>query len=186
MRIPFPTVVLAVVAVMTVAGGAQAADVTVGPRFSVSDDADLGVGGDVRVTILDRDPRLAITGSFDDFFPDDGTDDIEDALDQFDDLLPGNVHLPPLDFLPDTDVSYWEANLNLTWDFTDAATVVPYAGAGVNYAHATASAFGFNTDTSDVGANVLAGMRIQNRFYMEAKYEAGGGELFVLTVGVRF
>jgi hypothetical protein len=185
MRVTFPAVV-AVSVLMAAAGRAQAADVQVGPRFSVSDDADLGVGGDVRVTILDRDPRLAITGSFDYFFPDDGSDDIEDALGDLGDLLPGDFDLPFDQFLPDTDVSYWEANLNLTWDFTNAATVVPYAGAGVNYARAKVSAFGFSTDESDIGANVLAGMRIQNRFYMEAKYEAGGGELFVLTVGVRF
>jgi hypothetical protein len=53
-------------------------------------------------------------------------------------------------------------------------------------ATARASAFGFDSDHSDVGANVLAGMRIRQRFYVEAKQEAGGGELFVLTVGVRF
>ena len=58
--------------------------------------------------------------------------------------------------------------------------------ARVNYAHARASAFGIDSDQDDVGANVLAGVRIHRRFYLEAKQEAGGGELFVLTVGVRF
>lgn len=175
----------AVVAMMVAAGGAQAADVQVGPRFSVSDDADLGVGGDIRVTILDRDPRLAVTGSFDYFFPDNNSDDIETALGRLVDLLPGDFELPP-NFLPDTELHYWEANLNLTWDFTDAGTVVPYAGAGVNYARVTTSAFGFDSSQNDVGANVLAGLRIERRFYIEAKQEAGGGEMFVLTVGVRF
>jgi opacity protein-like surface antigen len=178
--------------IMTVAalgaGGAattQAADVQFGPRVSVSDDADFGVGADVRWTFLADDPRLALTGSFDYFFPEDGDDEFEDALDQFRGFLPDDVDLP-FDFNPDTEVEYWEANLNLTWDFTTDRAVIPYAGVGVNYAHSRASAFGFDSDESEVGANVLAGMRIRERFYVEAKQEAGGGELFVLTVGVRF
>ena len=177
------------VAASLAATSARAGEVHAGPRFNVSDDADLGVGADVRWAFLDRDPRLAITGSFDYFFPDDGRGDVENALDQFRDqfggLLPPEFELP-FDFTPDTEVRYWEANLNLTWDFTDDRPVVPYAGVGVNYGRATASAFGFDSDTSDVGANVLAGVRIERRFYVEAKREAGGGDLFVLTVGVRF
>jgi len=162
-----------------------AGDVQFGPRFDVSDDADLGVGADVRWTFLADDPRLALSASFDYFFPDDGTDDFDDALAGFEDLLPRDVPLP-FDFNPDTNVEYWEANLNLTWDFTSDRAVVPYAGVGVNYGHSKVSAFGFDSDESDVGANVLAGVRIKQRFYVEAKQEAGGGELFVLTVGVRF
>ena len=64
--------------------------------------------------------------------------------------------------------------------------MTPPAGVGVNYGHSKVSAFGFDSDESDVGADVLAGVRIQRRFYVEAKQEAGGGDLFVLTVGVRF
>ncbi len=64
--------------------------------------------------------------------------------------------------------------------------MIPYAGVGVNYGRSKASFARFDVDDGDVGANVLAGVRIQRRFYVEAKQEAGGGELFVLTVGVRF
>lgn len=162
----------------------RAADVQFGPRFDVSDDADLGLGADVRWTFLRDDPRLALTASFDYFFPDDGDDDLSRALRQLENLV-GDLELP-FDLGGDTDVEYWEANLNLTWDFTAGQTVIPYAGVGINYARARSSAFGFDTEESDVGANVLAGVRIVRRFYVEAKREAGGGELFVLTVGVRF
>ena len=162
---------------------AHAADVQFGPRFNVSDDADLGVGADVRWTFLRDDPRLALSGSFDYFFPEDGDDDVADALRRFGGLI-GGIDLP-FD-LGDTSRDYWEVNLNLTWDFTSGQVVTPYAGVGVNYARLESSAFGFETDRSDVGANVLAGVRIARRFYVEAKQEAGGGELFVLTVGVRF
>jgi outer membrane protein W len=163
---------------------AHGADVQFGPRFNVSDEADLGVGVDVRWTFLREDPRLALTASFDYFFPDDGDDEFDQVLRRFESLV-GDIELP-FDLDGDTDVEYWEANLNLTWDFTSERAVIPYAGVGINYARATVSAFGFDTDESDVGANVLAGVRIARRFYVEAKREAGGGELFVLTAGVRF
>jgi hypothetical protein len=143
------------------------------------------VGADVRWAFLDDDPRLALSASFDYFFPDDGGDDLEEALEGFEGFFPPGFELP-VEFSPDTEVEYWEANLNLTWDFTTDRPVIPYAGVGVNYAHSRASAFGFDSDESDVGANVLAGIRIKERFYVEAKREAGGGELFVLTAGVRF
>ena len=166
---------------------ADARDVTFGPRASVSDEADFGVGADVRWTFLGDDPRLALTASFDYFFPEEEfDDDIEGAVDEFEDLF-GDLEIP-IDFgeLLDTDVEYWEANLNLTWDFTTGGAVIPYAGVGVNYGRLTATAFGIETDDGEVGANVLAGVRIRDRFYVEAKQEAGGGELFVLSVGVRF
>lgn len=172
-------------AVVVAAGPLHAADVQFGPRFNVSDDADLGVGADVRWTFLADDPRLALSASFDYFFPDQGHDEIDEALARLERLIPGEFQLP-LDLRPDTEVEYWEANLNLTWDFTTERVAIPYAGVGVNYAHSRASGFGFDSDRNDVGANVLAGIRIHRRFYIEAKQEAGGGELFVLTVGVRF
>jgi opacity protein-like surface antigen len=171
------------------AGSASAGDVVqAGPRFDVSDNADLGVGADVRWAFLDRDPRLALAGSFDYFFPK-GSGDVEDTLaqlrDQFGDFLPPDFQIP-FDLGGQTDEHYWEANANLTWDFTDDRPVVPYAGVGVNYGRATTSAFGFDSKQGDLGANVLAGVRIERHVYVEAKREAGGGDLFVLAVGVRF
>ena len=178
-------VTIAAVAWALAAGPAGAGEVRFGPRGSVSDDADLGVGADVRWAFLADDPRLALTASFDYFFPDDGDDELEDALEDLEDLLPDEF-VPPVDLSPDIDVGYWEANLNLTWDFTTDRAVIPYAGVGINYAQSRASVLGIDSDESDVGANVLAGVRIRERFYVEAKQEAGGGELFVLTLGVRF
>jgi hypothetical protein len=172
-------------ALMGAAAPLAAADVGFGPRFSVSDDADFGIGADVRWAFLADDPRLAVSASFDYFFPEDGNDELEDALDGFEGFFPDDFDLP-FDFRSNIEVEYWEANLNLTWDFTADRTVIPYAGVGLNYARLRSSAFGFEGDESDVGANVLAGIRIRDRFYVEAKTEAGGGELFVLTAGVRF
>jgi hypothetical protein len=174
---------LTVAVVSAAVAPAGAADVQLGPRFNVSDDAGLGLGADVRWTFLRDDPRLALSASFDYFFPDDGHDELDEVLRQLETFL-GDLDLP-FD-LGRTDVEYWEANLNLTWEFTSARPVIPYAGAGINFARAQVSSFGFESGESDVGANVLAGVRIARRFYVETRLEAGGGDLFVLTLGVRF
>ena len=173
----------AVIGVAPAPAGAR--DVHFGPRFDVSDDADFGVGADIRWTFLKDDPRLALTASFDYFFPEDGEPQIDDALPNFDRRLPVDL-LRVFGFHREAEREYWEANLNLTWDFTADHPVVPYAGVGASYGRSKASLVRFDVDEGDVGANVLAGIRIKRRFYVEAKQEAGGGELFVLTVGVRF
>ncbi len=180
----FSAMVAVAVAGLVAAAPSQAGEVQFGPRVSISDDADFGVGADVRWNFLPEDPRLALTVSFDHFFPEDGDEDIDDVLDGLDELLPDDFELPFFNL--DTEVEYWEANLNLTWDFTTSRAVIPYAGVGANYAHFRASTFGIAADDNDVGANVIAGIRIRDRFYVEAKTEAGGGELFVVTAGVRF
>ena len=168
---------------------ADARDVTFGLRGSISDDADFGVGADIRWTFLPDDPRLALDLTFDYFFPEEGNDDIEDILDEVDGLFP-NLPLP-IDLeeildLATPERTYWEANLNLTWDFTRGGAVIPYAGLGANYGRLETELLGFTSDEDDFGANVLAGMRIKDRFYVEAKQEFGGGEMFVLSAGVRF
>ena len=168
---------------------AQSGRVRVGPHFNISDDADLGVGADVRWPFLASDRRLALTASFDWFFPEDQGGDVSEELRRFLDLIGGGQFpLPELPF--EADVTYWEANLNLTYDFGTSGAVTPYAGVGVNYARSKVSVSGFfeplEQSNDDVGANVLAGVRFGGRFYVEAKREAGGGDLFVLTAGVRF
>ena len=172
---------MAVVLAAAWAAPAEARDVTVGVRGSVSDDADLGLGAEVRWRFLPEDRRLALQASFDYFFPEDPETDFEEF--GLGDFAFGDL---PFDLDLDAEVEYWEANLNLAWDFTTGGPVIPYAGAGVNYGRARVSVLGFDEDEGDVGANVLAGVRIRDRVFVEAKQEAGGGELFVLTVGVSF
>jgi hypothetical protein len=162
---------------------AQDSRVSFGPHVNVSDDADLGVGADVRWVFLRDDRRLALVASFDYYFPEDEELELPDQFRELLELFGGEF---PLDFGQDVEREYWEANLNLTWDFAGGGTVIPYAGVGVSYAHASVNAFGIEDDEDDVGANVLAGVRIARRFFVEAKREAGGGELFVLSAGVRF
>ena len=49
----------------------------------------------------------------------------------------------------------------------------PLRGAGRDLRRRETTTFGFTSDENDVGANVLAGLRIQDRFYVEAKQEFG-------------
>jgi hypothetical protein len=178
-----PVAVLAV----GLAPAADARDVTFGPRVSLADDADFGVGADIRWTFLGDDPRLAVVASFDYFFPEEPGGEIDDVLEDIDERFGHLLPFPiDLDELVDIEEEYFEANLNLTWDFTGPRAVVPYAGLGAFYGRRETSFFGFDRDEDDFGANVLAGIRIKDRFYVEAKQEAGGAEMFVLSAGVRF
>jgi opacity protein-like surface antigen len=159
-----------------------------GVHGNISDDADLGVGGDIRWAFLKSDTRLALVGSFDYFFPEDDSPDIDGQLvDLLGRFFPG-VPLPNLGF--EIDRQYWEANLDLTYDFGRTATLIPYVGVGANYAHAHVKVRGpfpeNGNSEDDFGANVLAGVRIGRYVFVQAKKEAGGGDLFVLTAGVRF
>lgn len=186
--------VLALIAAAAPSYGQSARRVQVGVHGNVSDDADLGLGGDVRWQFLRSDSRVALVGSFDYFFPeDDGLDFFNNNLggifDSFFRGLPDPLgNLPPLPVLEDLQVErkYWEANLDLTYDFGTSGTVIPYAGVGVNFAHSRVEAFRLEEDEGDWGANVLAGVRIARRVFVQAKKEAGGGDLFVVTAGVRF
>jgi hypothetical protein len=165
---------------------AQDARVRVGPHFNISDDADLGVGADIRWVFLKSDTRLALVGSFDYFFPGDESSDFDALANLLGRFFPGGFP----GFRVEVDRQYWEVNLNLTWDFTRTGLVIPYAGVGANYAHAHVKLRGpfpeNGNSEDDFGANVLAGVRIGRYVFVEAKKEAGGGELFALTAGVRF
>jgi len=96
-------------------------------------------------------------------------------------------------FFPSGNVDYWEINGNLVYYFklTDAV-VEPYAGGGLNIAHASvdlpegSSGDGSNTD---IGINALAGMKFNIATlssFGEARFEIDGGEQFVLTFGLLF
>ncbi|HET8644808.1 MAG TPA: outer membrane beta-barrel protein [Vicinamibacteria bacterium] len=184
---PGRLVAAAVLALALIASAAPAAAqdsrLQFGAHLNVSDDADLGLGAGVRWPFLRDDRRLALVASFDYYFPEDEEFDLPDEFRDLLELFGGEL---PFDFEQEVDREYWEANLNLTWDFSGSGTVIPYAGVGVTYGRAKVSAFGVEEDESDVGANVLAGARIARRFFVEAKREAGGGDLFVVTAGVRF
>jgi hypothetical protein len=140
---------------------ARAAEKTLsgGLQVSYGEDSDLGIG--VR-GIYDLETLMygmEAIGSFDYFFwSEEGVDDL----------------------------SYWEINLNAIYKIElEGSSVMPYTGAGLNYAHASVG----EASESEVGINLLGGATFGTgsiKPFVEAKIELNGGEQFVVSAGVRF
>lgn len=96
-------------------------------------------------------------------------------------------------FMPDcgeVDCTYLEINGNGVIPIAlEGSALSPYAGAGINFARVSSSFGGETFSSSEIGLNVLGGtyfgMGGMNLFG-EARYELGGGEQFVLSLGVLF
>jgi hypothetical protein len=115
-------------------------------------------------------------------------------------LLPGT----PLDgivsfdyFFPGNSVKYWEINGNVAYRFRTprGSSLGPYAGGGLNIAHASFSTTVGTTTVSGsdtkAGLNLLGGTTFKVKGsklvpFAEARGELGGGKTFILTGGVRF
>jgi len=111
-------------------------------------------------------------------------------------LVPGT----PLDgivsfdyFFPGNSVKYWEINGNVAYRFRVPArsSLRPYAGGGLNIAHASVSVAGVSVSDTKAGLNVLGGTTFKVKGsnlipFAEARGELGGGKTFILTGGVRF
>jgi len=91
-------------------------------------------------------------------------------------------------FFPGGALRYWELNADLAYDIPVRNTrLAPYAGAGLGVAHSSLAGVRFS-GASDVGANLLAGLRFPSvrgpTPFIEMRFELGGGEQFVFTGGV--
>jgi opacity protein-like surface antigen len=140
-------------------------DIRLGVQGSWADETDFGLGARVDLELDRVYSNLGATVSFDYFFPDDQQ------------IAGANV-----------DTKYWEINGNMTYlVFGDLG---PYVGAGVNVAHGSVGVhlgeIEAHEKETDVGANLLAGLRLDDRFFAEARFEIGGGEQFVATAGLLF
>jgi hypothetical protein len=80
-------------------------------------------------------------------------------------------------FFPESDVTYWEINGNVTYALP--GSLQPYVGAGLNLARIEF----LGVSDSDLGLNLLAGVRLSNRVFAEGRIEIEGGDQLVLTVG---
>jgi len=110
-------------------------------------------------------------------------------------LFPGT----PLDgivsfdyFFPGNSVNYWEINGNVAYRFTvpRSSSLRPYAGGGLNIAHASLSGVS-GSGITRAGLNLLGGTTFKLKGstllpFAEARGELGGGKTFILTAGVRF
>ena len=95
-------------------------------------------------------------------------------------------------FFPGNSVRYWELNGNVAYRFTVPRTssLRPYAGGGLNIAHASISGVS-GSGATRAGLNLLGGTTFKLKGstlvpFVEARGEVGGGKTFIITGGVRF
>ena len=96
-------------------------------------------------------------------------------------------------FFPGNSVHYWEINGNVAYRFRvpRSSSLGPYAGGGLNIAHASVSVAGVSASDTKAGLNLLGGTTFKVKGshltpFAEARGELGGGKTFILTGGVRF
>ena len=157
---------LAVAAMTAAASSAQATELRFGPQgnygLALGDDAGdarLGVGGRMVADLSKRHKGVEGFATFNYFFPEE---------------------------VPGIDTTYWELNANLVYNLHPKGDLRPYLGAGLNYAHAKASALGASVSDSDVGLNLLGGLKLNRNVFVEGRIELGGGKQLVLTAGYLF
>lgn len=162
------TTVLALAAALAFVAAPAAAiegmPIKVGVQGNFGDDVDFGVGARVEYNLEEMvGMPIAAVGSFDYFFPGDTFG---------------------------VDVTYWEINANAIYGIPVTEMITPYAGAGLNIAHASASAGGASASDTEFGANVLAGAKFDIGMmftpFAEFRLELSGGEQWVVTGGVLF
>ena len=147
--------------------GPVASQISVGIHGDWGSDTDFGVGARAILSLKRLVPHLETVGSFDYFFPGDNFG---------------------------ADVTYWELNLNLVYRFEiKDSPVKPYAGAGLNFTYLNASVDVLGTtasgDDTRGGLNLVGGLLFhigRAKPFVEGRVEAGGGEQFVVSAGVRF
>ena len=141
------------------------------PSFGVeldwSSDVDFGIGGRGVFPLESLFPKTPLDGivSFDYFFP----------------SHPSG-----------TSLTYWEINGDVAYRFTvpSRSSFRPYAGGGLDIAHASATAGTISASDTKAGLNLLGGTTIKVKGsvipFVEARGEIGGGKTFVITGGIRF
>ena len=95
-------------------------------------------------------------------------------------------------FFPGNNVKYWEINGNVAYHFRvpPRSSLGPYAGGGLNIAHASVTGVS-GSGATKAGLNLLGGTTFKVKRstltpFVEGRGEIGGGKTFILTGGVRF
>jgi hypothetical protein len=89
-----------------------------------------------------------------------------------------------------TSLHFWEINGNIAYRFrVPRSSLGPYAGGGLNIAHASASAGGVSASNTELGLNLLGGTTFKAKGvtpFAEIRGVVGNANQVVLTGGVRF
>jgi hypothetical protein len=145
---------------------AAVGQISAGAQANWGTETDFGLGARIILDLGGLVGGLETVGSFDYFFPRD-------------------------DF--GADLTYWEANANLVYriDIT-SDLLTPYVGAGFSFTRFEASAAVLGVEVAGnetrAGINFLAGLMFDvgvAKPFIEGKIEAGAGEQFVASAGVR-
>jgi len=145
---------------------ASAGQISPGVQGNWGSDSDVGIGARAIFGLGGIVKGFETFGSFDYFFPSDDSG---------------------------ANITYWEANANLVYQVNAGGhSTTPYVGAGLNIAYTKVStnALGGEVSGNEThgGINLLGGIIFEvgrlNPF-LEARFELGGGEQFVATVGLR-
>lgn len=158
------TTIMTVAALLLAVPATAGAQVHLGPQLSWGGDTDIGIGGRVLVGVESL-PRWDFIGTFDVFFPDDG---------------------------PNDDLTYWEINGNLAYNFLieEAESIFPYVGGGLNIAHFSRDNDpGDDFSDTDLGLNLFGGTQFSASGvipFAEIRLVVEGADQVVLTGGVLF
>ncbi len=144
------------------------AQFTFGPMAAYHDDMDFGVGAGFTMPTTGIHEQVGLWGSFLYFFPDAGGNF-------------GGV---------DVDVSYFEINGGLYYDFVTSGSITPYALAGLVIARFSADVAGFGNSDTDIGLNLGGGIKTMLGDSMTglvgARLELQDGSGFVIEAGLGF
>jgi hypothetical protein len=138
------------------------AQVQFGPQIAWGDDADFGIGARVALGLpqVREGVQLHIAGDY--FF---------------------------IDCPSELDCSWIELNSNLHLPVPLAPNMATYAGAGLNVARVKVSVPGFSASDTEVGLNILGGIRFPAAAltpFVEASFTLGGSEQFGVRAGILF
>ena len=158
------SMIVAAAALMLAVPATAVGQVTLGPQLSYGGDTEIGIGGRLLVGVESLE-HWDFVGTFDVFFPDDG---------------------------PNTDVSYWEANGNLAYNFLieDAPSIFPYVGGGLNIARFSVEfEDGGDQSDTDLGLNLFGGTKFESSSvtpFVEVRVVVEGADQVVVTGGILF
>ena len=159
------SMIIGAAALMAAVPATAFGQVSLRPELSWGDDTDLGIGGRVVANVKSLE-HWDFIGSFDVWFPDDS---------------------------PNVDVSAWEANGNLAYNFLiQGANLFPYAGGGLNIYHISVDFDdlpGNDRDDTDLGVNLFGGVKFPASSvtpFAEVRVVLDGADQFALTGGILF
>lgn len=158
------SLIMTAAALMLAVPATAVGQVAFGPQLSFGGDTDLGIGGRILANVESME-HWDFIGTFDVWFPDDS----------------GN-----------NDVSAWEANGNLAYNFVvEDTSLNPYAGAGLSIFHVSIDddLIGEDRDDTDLGLNLFGGLKFPGQSvtpFVEVRAVLEAADQVVVTGGILF